>query len=389
MMYFSEIKNCLNADNLDFRNVIEKVIDNFYDEIVTEQSQQILSVAFDDSLTQEKLDTFLASWDIEENTAQKAMLVAYAMKQHPNLVFSNAVLPRLNGLLKFHRFKNLQLISHFTKICKALNEKKIFPMILKGGAMKFIRQDLPRVMGDIDILIHQNEYSSACETARSLGYYFEEKKEMHAIDLHPSKDDESGILDIHRWIDFNVEYDHAFTDEFFKRAVLQKVFGADVYVPCAEDMVFMALVNMSKNLTRKTSMNGILYTLFDCKYLLQNKPDFDWDIVVANCKATNTELHMYFAINFVNRIVPGLLPASLFEEGSIIGVFEDYCYKLMYSRFYLEDIRTICRQIKIGQALVSPGLMLKYLQYKPKYVLLKSIRNNVWAIKKLINLRTK
>lgn len=388
-MYSAEISNCLSKNNFDFRNVIEQLINNFYKEIVTEQSQQILSVAFNDQLTQKELDSFFAAWDIEENTAQKAMLVAYAMKLHSDLLFPKDVQPRLNGLLKFHRFKNLQLISHFTKICKALNEKNIYPMIMKGGAMKYLRQDLPRVMGDIDILIHQNEYSAACETARSLGYYFEEKKEMHAIDLHVSKEDESGILDIHRWLDFNSEYEHSFTDTFFTRAELKKVFGADVYVPCSEDMVFIALVNMSKNLTRKTSMNGILYTLFDCKYLLQNNPAFDWNIILDNAKATNTELHVYFAVNFINKIVPNLLPFKLFEQNNMMAVFEEYCYKLMYYRYYLENIRTTCRQIKIGRALVSPKVMAQYLRYKPKYVLLKSIRNNVWLIKKLFNYNAK
>ncbi len=386
-MYSDEIRDSLLKDNFDFSNVIERLINNFYEEIVTEQSQQILSVAFNDALTQEELNSYLASWDIEENTAHKAMLIAYAMKLHPELVFPKDMQPRLTGLLKFYRFQNLRLISHFTKVCKALNQKQIFPMILKGGAMKFLRPELSRVMGDIDILVHQEEYAAAGEIARELGYFFEEKKEMHAIDLHLSAEDESGILDIHRWLDLNAEYDHKFTDTFFTRAKLQKVFGADVYVPRAEDIVFMALVNMSKNLTRKTSMNGILYTLFDCKYLLQKNADFDWNIVINNAKATHTEMHIYFAINFINKIIPSLLPAQLFEHNNIVACFEDYCYKLMYYRFYLEGIRTTCRQIKIGKALTSVKVMGQYLKYKPKYVLLKSIRNNVWAIKKFFKLR--
>lgn len=382
-IYQNELSSCFRKNNFNIENISNQLIEIFYKEIVTEQSQQIIDIAFNDDLTQKTIDVFFQKWDIEENTAHRAMLVAYTMKEKPSLIFPDSVTPRLNGLLLNHRFKNLQLIAHFTKITKALNDAGIKPLILKGGAMKYLRQNLPRIMGDIDILIHQNEYPAACNIAHSLGYFFIEKNEMHAIDLHTSPEAEDGILDIHRWLDFMSDYDHKFTDTFFERAELKKIFGADVYLPCAEDMLFIALVNMSKNLTRKTSMNGILYTLFDCKYLLKTHPNFNWDIVVNNAVATNTQLSLYFAMNFVNRIVPGLLPTMFIENKTIKDNFANYCYKLMYYRYYLDEIRQTCRQIKIKKALINFSTMKQYLRYKPKYVALKSIRNNPWAIKKL------
>ncbi len=47
----------------------------------------------------------------------------------------------------------MKTIAHYTKIGKALNKNGIEPLILKGGAMKYLRQELPRVMNDIDIVI--------------------------------------------------------------------------------------------------------------------------------------------------------------------------------------------------------------------------------------------
>lgn len=384
-MYSSEIENCLSKEQFDSTHISNLLINQFYQEIVSEQSQQILNVAFNDQLKQEDLDKFFKTWDIEENTAKKAILIAYTMKERSDLSFPNNVKPRLSGLLRYHRFANLQLLSHFTKICKELNKQNIFPMILKGGAMKYLRQDLPRVMGDIDILIHMNEYAKACEVARNLGYFFVEKKEMHSIDLHLSETDESGILDIHRWIDFNSKYNHRYTDTFFSRAHKKKVFGADVYVPCPEDIVFIALVNMSKNLTKKTSMNGILYTLFDCKFLLNKNKNFNWNIVLENAKNTNTQLHLYFSIRFIHKIAPSIFPDEIVQNNYLQKQFEDYCYKLMYYRFYLSDIRTVCRSMPIGKAIKSPKMMFNYIRLKPIYVTLKMFRNNVWMIKKLLN----
>ena len=362
-MYANEVKDVV-AEQCQSQEMIELLVEKFYQEIVTEDNQKLLDLAFNENLQQADLDAFMQDWDIEENTGNKAIMVAYLMKERPDLHFPEAVKPRLAGLLKYHRFQNLQ-------------------------SMKYLRPDLPRVMGDIDILVHPNDYQKTCELAKGLGYWFEDNPRAHSVDLHLSENDEAGVVDIHRWIYLNSKYDIGYMDRFFDRSSKKKIFGADVYLPCAEDMVFIALLNLSKNLYKNTSMKGVLYTLFDCKFLLQSAPNFDWNLVVQSTIETNCQVQMYFAMKFVNRIIPGLLPQELFENKELKKKIDKYCNMVMFSRFYVDDLRQTCKKIRIKNALCHLSVMKEYLKYKPKYFCLKMIKKSSWAIRYFLKIANK
>ncbi len=62
----------------------------------------------------------------------------------------------------------------------------------------------------------------------------------------------------------------------------------------------------------------------------------------------------------------------------------EYSQKVMYKRFFLEDIRTKCRAMKFKDVLKNPKQWGEYLLLKPKYIILKSFRNHP----KLISLVT-
>ena len=78
-----------------------------------------------------------------------------------------------------------------------------------------------------------------------------------------------------------------------------------------EDLLFISLVNMTRNLTHKTSWHGVLFALFDVKYLIESKKDFNWDIVIENAQKTKTQMQMCLATGFINKIVPNLLPEKI------------------------------------------------------------------------------
>lgn len=122
------------------------IVDFFYDELVSKEDQRLIDFAFAKDIDQLRLDEFLKEWDIERFGESKSMMLSYVMKANPDLKFSQYEKPRLEGLLKYHRFNNLRLISHYVKIVRALNQKNIESMIFKGGAMKHIRPELSRAI---------------------------------------------------------------------------------------------------------------------------------------------------------------------------------------------------------------------------------------------------
>lgn len=307
--------------NYTSEDVANLLVGTFYNELVSSEDQKLLELAFAKKIEQLQLDKFLKDWDIEKFGERKSLMLSYVMKANPELQFSIYERPRLEGLLKFHRFHNLKLISHYTKIVRALNQENIFPMILKGGAMKHIRPDLSRAMGDIDILIaDETEFAKAREICKNLGYLARilDERRYHSVDLYLPASEE-GVVDLHRYIlfeNFETNYDKKFLRDLFARSNKEKVFTTQSFVPSVEDLLFLGMANLARNLKDKSSFEGILYSLFDFKYLIESKSDFNWNLVLQNIIATNTQAQVFLAMKFANRIIPGFLPESLLEGGT-------------------------------------------------------------------------
>ncbi len=179
----------------------------------------------------------------------------------------------------YYRFHNLELIAQYRKIVCRLNDIGIVPLVMKGGAMKHLRPELPRVMGDIDVLIaDKKQFKQAMDIAASMGYTLSEAR--HLVDLYKAGT-EQGVLDIHRYIDDCCSDYDKFNQAILSRAKEENVFGTRSLVPCNEDLVFIQLLNLGKNLAEYSSISGIMYVIFDLAYLTA-KADFDWKIVQEN-----------------------------------------------------------------------------------------------------------
>ncbi len=369
-------------------NNAASIVDAFYSKIVSKEDQKLLDLAFAKKIEQEKLDQFLKEWDIEKFGERKSMLLSYVMKTNPNLKFSSYEKPRLEGLLRYHRFHNLKLISHYAKIVKALNLANIFPMILKGGAMKHIRPDLPRAMGDIDILIpKESEFLKAREICRNLGYV-EEIPDGNSVDLHLPNSTE-GILDIHLYIPLETNYDKAFMQDLFLRAKKEKVFGTESFVPCFEDLLFLGMVNLARNLRNKTSLQGILYSLFDFKYLT-TQPNFNFNLVLENIVKTKTSAQVLLAMKFANKIIPELLPESLLKNYALNANLNQYCNWIIFHQYYFNEFRESHKALNLKDSLKNIKSFKDYLLRKPKYFFIKRIvRNSHFLIKIFLMINSK
>jgi len=360
------VKN--NNGQVSVDSVVDLLVENFKNELVTEKDEKLLNMIFSPNPSQKDLDEFLNNWDIEAAGSHKSIMLSYFMKMHPELKFCEYAGPRLKGLLNFYKFQNMKLFSHFTKICNNLKKENIEVLILKGGAMKYFRPEFSRIMGDIDILVKEKDYVRAGKIAESMGY--DCAWDVHSVDLHP-KDSDEGIMDIHKYIHMNTGFERNINDDLFRRAGRVKFFGIDALIPSLEDMFFIALVNMTRNLTNKTSIKGILYTFFDIQFLMNAKPDFDWNIVEENARKTKTEMQLCFATKFINNIVPNLLPEKLRKSALFEKEVNDYCTLLLYQRFFLWNMKQKSHELKVKDIFKSKENFIEYLRLKPKYFILK------------------
>lgn len=163
---------------------LRRLVGRLYKQYVSAADQALFDFVFSNEPTQESLKRCLDACDIEVVGADKAVLLSYVGYEHPELKFSDYAGPRIKGLNTFFRFKNMKVLSHFSRIGKAYNEAGIPMLLFKGGAMKVLRPNLSRPMGDVDILIPAERIDEATAIGESLGYmhFWEESK--HAVDFH-------------------------------------------------------------------------------------------------------------------------------------------------------------------------------------------------------------
>ena len=385
----NEINDIKNSSYFkDKFSVTDVLIENFYNEILKNDEKELLRFCFSINPTQDRLDNLMTKWDIDVKGSEKSLLLSYMLKNHPHLKFSSSIEPRLKGLLNYYRFYNLKVIAHFSKIGRILNQNNITPMLIKGVAMKYIRPQLPRVMNDCDILVSEDDFLKCEKLTKFMGYWWE-KIANHSIDLHPENSND-GAVDIHKYFDMDSSFEKKYLPELFYRSTEAKAFGVKCLIPSYEDMLFISLINLSKNLRNRTSQAGLLFTLFDSKFLIEQKRDFDWNIVKNSAKITKTQVQINFAAKFIEKISSDILPNEITEKKLFENETKKYSTIVLYNRFYLEDLRIKCKELPIRKMFLSFDNFINYFKIKPKYYLLKLIKNSPFLIDLLIkDLKTK
>lgn len=354
--------------------------ENYCKEFISKDEKKLIEYAFSNNTTKTDIDLIVHDWNKYSCDDSKILLLLYLLKVCPDLFINTNLNSRLKEIYNKYRMNNLVIITPFIKAGKVLNENGIYPLILKGLAMKHLRQDMPRIMGDVDFLLQKRDFMKAIDLIVPLGYYYE-KIDYHSVDLH-DKNTGRNAIDIHRFISMGTKNEQNFLNDLFKRATIKNVFGVKSLVPCFEDLMFITLVNLSRNLRESTSKSAILYSLFDCKYFLESKTDFDWSIIKYNIKKTSTESHIKSAIKFINNISKNILPDNIFDIIELNSMDETYFTKVLFKHYYLNELRKKCRALKLKDLLKDRNQIINYLKLKPKYQFLKTISR----YPKLINL---
>lgn len=350
---------------------LRRLVDKLYKKYVSAMDQALLDFVFDDAPTQEKLERCLAACDIEVLGAGKVILLTYAALEHPELHLNAYAGPRTRELNTFFRFANMKTLAHFSRIGKAYNAAGIPMLLFKGGAMKVLRPALSRPLGDVDVLIPAERMAEATRMGEELGYQHTREESSHAVDFHTETE---SAVDVH----------HSFFDpvpgrdqtplirNIFGRAAPCRAFGVDFLLPCREDLCFLVLNNLTKNLREHTTLHGLWFALCDCRWLLRDRPDFNWVIVRDDAALCGREMETRFAAEFMNRIVPDLIPEP--EQHLPAGTaVDDFCGQVVYDEDYFFPHRRRCQELRVVELKNAPR---RWVPYLAKYLVMEKLRGN-------------
>ena len=294
--------------------------------------RRLLDLTLDETCSQAELDIIIRDWDIDNTPIRTNLLIALLMKNRQDLVFPAAVTPRLNGVLSYCRFKEIQTRASISTVSNSLEGKNI-PFVLAGDmAMRGYFPDFQRWIGGLDILVPDSEYNLAQETLSSL-----------------VKDKQ---VTIHKAWDNNV----------FLRANGQ--------LPCPEDLVFMALVDVYETILRKGSLKNNLNLILDINKLSEKSGGLDHGIIWENACSAGVEFQVLFAEAVVGSVLHGVLPDNLPEsslsEKQLEKKYVDFLFKrdVIYGAGETVSAmrKTIISALTAGSnAGIIPSVLKKYI----------------------------
>lgn len=360
--------------------VLEHLVNKLYRKYVSKSDRTLLNLVFAGRPTQKMVDDCMAACDIEALGAHKCILLSYLMHERPELTLSEYEAPRIRGLITYYRFANMKVLAHFSKIGKALNEAGIPMLLFKGGAMKLLRPDLPRVMNDVDVLIPAERMEEAVRIGEGLGYSHYKEDSRHGVDFHTETE---SAVDVHHSI-FDPGHDFRyFHRRLFERAAPQNAFGVDVLLPCHEDLFFLVMANFTKNLREHSTLKGLYYALCDCRFLQHDKKNFDWNIVCEDAVSSDTELEIRFAGEFMNAIVPGII-ADLDARLPASKDMEAFCNQMIFDEDYYLKRQKECQAIRVVELKNHPW---HYGSRIAKFLIMKKLRHNPAFVRWYLNSR--
>jgi hypothetical protein len=280
-----------------------------YRKHVKAEDQLLLDTVFAREPTQEMLDKCLGICDIEAMGTYKSLMFSYLMQDHPELRFSDYAGPRIKGLIHFYRFDNIRVLSHFSRIGKALNEAGIPMLLFKGAAIKALRPELARPMADVDFLVPAEYFSKTLDVCKKLGYRKESSAKNSGDVLAP---DGRSAVDVHNRVFKFLEGAEPFHAALISRARRCTVFGVQLLMPVREDLFTIVLLNLEKNLREESSLHSLYFSLFDIRFLLSGT--FNWNIVRKNAQITNSAYPIRLAAAFMNTLASGIIPTEKLEK---------------------------------------------------------------------------
>lgn len=295
----------------------KRIINNLWEQVLKSIGtidQGLLRLVLEDNGTQEDLDAFLNGWDIEKAPIRCIILLANVMKTRPDLKFPGNIIPRLNGVLSYSRFKNLRSEVILDRLVKSFKDKGIHFKVAGDMAMRSLFPEKPWWVDNLEILVSESDLSSAIETANKI-----DNEEIIRISLIPVSE-----------------------------SIINR------FAP--EDLTYYALVNIHDNLMEGQPLQGCLTTILAVKYLYSSKDNFDRSIVSEDAVLSENGFQIFLASKAIESVVPGL-----FTEDMTHHLSDRNLRKRLINFLFRRDV--LAKKRKEGTSRIPIPSFIKYLTW--------------------------
>lgn len=278
---------------------------------LTQSDRRLLQLLILPQPKQEQLEQFLAAWDIEEEGANRGLLLACYRAEQPQLVFSDYVAPRLEGLLRFFRFRNMPLLAELHQVVRGFANQNIRYAVIRDGAMKMMYPEMVRDMSSVLILVPSQSMPEARAILTACG--------SEHIVLSDSFWGKRALRPV--------------IQECIEEAVTCSFLGVRVRVARAEDLVWLNLLQVGFSVLHNLT-HQLPATLIDIRRLMRAGKGFDVDKLVLRIRQSGTGamvglVYALFAA-YLPKELSNIAPLNSYPIKQYIGVR----LRLLYNRAF-------------------------------------------------------
>ncbi len=224
-------------------------------------------------------------------------------------------LEKLNNIRRLQIVKDTKSRRSLEIVLNAFNNKGIDLLIIKGPHLGFeVYEDTSdRWMGDIDLLVKNEDWFKAGEVLASLGFIsgtvlrnynvWGIKYLDNHIDFY--KDDSKLELKSNIWA---IEFPY-FNYSFWEKARITQIDNNCAYFPSYEDTLLIACVNLVRH-----NFSGLIWFLDIKKIIDKFAESFEWQAVMTKIKEQDLSTVVYYALNFTDKLLCLQLPEDLLSK---------------------------------------------------------------------------
>ena len=186
----------------------------------------------------------------------------------------------LLDILEINRKRNREILHQVDEINTVLAKENIQPIYLKGtgNLLDNLYSDIgERMIGDIDVLVQEQDYFKAADIILKLGYkndipiYYDIKVAKHYPRLY--KEDVPADIEIHR-VPVNIKYSNQFSTDLLYKQKKEISDFLNCFVSCAEQKIIHTFIHSGLSNKGFRNRTLVLRDLYDA-YLLSKKVDLD------------------------------------------------------------------------------------------------------------------
>ncbi|MGO4545083.1 nucleotidyltransferase family protein [Paenibacillus sp. 2TAB23] len=284
----------------DMNNEIEKELQK---RLIVPCEQRLLSLLFKEHVSIEEIEYQLQDLDMDSGNHNYLLMLAHFGYNVDWMGFPEHVIPQLKGIYRYYQVENALMLQKLFMSMQKLNEKNIYPLLLKGAAMRLhFAPGVSRMMADLDFALEYDQYKKAVSIFQDMGAEYTVEA-PYSITYKLGKTE----FDIHHVI-FKNNLEKG--SDIWERVEQIEVNSCQFRVLAPIDMFVHLLDSQSRCIFVDEMPERRMKWLFDAKMVLKMMPDTNWAAIAKRAK----ELHCSYRVHLMMKLFAICFPEDISLE---------------------------------------------------------------------------